>query len=460
MQRIVHGSPRENALGSLVIQGSLRLSRLAVFIAAAALLTPTAFAAVALALAITDLIRGGLQAFDVGAVRQLARGGVERRTVQRSLDGKGLTGAIALLLGIGFAALVYDPGTLRLVAISGVGTIAAAFGSSFFVERQAALALHSIAGRVAFASAAGAALAILLGSQFRTASGVVTGVALGDVLLLLLVQDLRVWRRPSWPSAVEQIRDTASLMTMQLAHVGQFRIGTLVLGAFGSAVAVGEYTIASRMTEGLVVLAAALTSSSLPLMGAAHAQDERDGLVELFGASYGIGIRVVAPLVMVLVLSAPLWIALLFPAYPNAGPATAIVGLSIVIFFASSQTTALLNATDHDRAASRSAVTGLIVSTAGSFAALPFGAAGVAWARAGGEATRLLVETAAGRRYFRIPAALVLRPWLEILPVGGAAALALAGQWRAPHIWIGIGIGVAGSLLLLIASRRSGDSRG
>ena len=54
------GPARQNALGSLLIQGSQRLSRFVVIIAAAALLTPASFAAAVLALALTDLIRGAL----------------------------------------------------------------------------------------------------------------------------------------------------------------------------------------------------------------------------------------------------------------------------------------------------------------------------------------------------------------------------------------------------------------
>ena len=114
---------------------------------------------------------------------------------------------------------------------------------------------------------------------------------------------------------------------MQLAYIGQFRVGTIVLAAVGSAVAVAEYAIASRVAESLIILAAALTASSLPMIGAAHARNERLGLTSIFERSYSVGIRIIAPSVAVLVLAAPLWIGILFPHYPDVGTSTGIVGL-------------------------------------------------------------------------------------------------------------------------------------
>src|SRR4051794_39627890 len=71
----VRGTPaRRNSAGSLVIQASQRSARLITVVAAAAILDPTPFAAFALALALTDLVRSTLLAYDVSAVRLLSRG--------------------------------------------------------------------------------------------------------------------------------------------------------------------------------------------------------------------------------------------------------------------------------------------------------------------------------------------------------------------------------------------------
>lgn len=456
MRNLFRGPARQNAFGSLLIQGSQRLARLAVIVAAAALLTPTSFAALALVLALTDMVRGGLQAFDVDAVRRLSRGG-ERDVIQDSIDAKGVAGLAGLSLVAALAALIADVGTVRLVAVSGLGTLAASVATSFLVERQASLALRSVSARVATASLIGAALAVLLLWLTHSAISVVIGLAIGDGLLLALVCRAHAWQPPKWQPAIARVRQSRRLVIMQLAHIGQFRVGTIVLAAFGSAVAVGEYAIASRVAEGLVILAAALSSSSLPMMGAAHAQDERVGLTRVFGRSYNVGIRVVAPLVATLVITAPIWIRILFPRYPGVGPASAVVGLAVMIFFASSQTTALLNATHRDRAASRSAVGGLVVSVLASSAMVSLGAAGVAAGRVAGELVRLLMEAAAGRRELGIPLALLLRPWFAVTPILAGATIAVAAGWQGPYPWIAAVVALAGTAMVL---RRSSIASG
>ena len=451
MHRLIDGPARQNAFGSLLIQGSQRLSRLAAIVAAAAWLTPTSFAALALALALTDLVRGGLMAFDVGAVRQLAGGHDVRTVVQASLDAKALTGLAGLSLAAALALRIDDPSTVWLVAISGLGTLAAGLGTSFLVERQATLALRSVSSRVAAASLVGAALAVILVWLVPSAVGVVAGLAVGDALLLALVSGGHGWRWPGWQNALGEFRSSRRLVVIQLAHIAQFRVGTIVLAALGSAVAVGEYSIASRMTEGLVVVAAALTSSSLPLMGAAHAKDNRAGLMSLFDRSYDAGLRVVAPLVAVLVLTAPIWITILFPRYPDVGSPSAVVGLAVIVFFASSQTTALLNAAHHDRAASWSAVGGLAASILASISLVSFGAVGVAWGRAVGEVVRLVAEAVAGVRKVGIRPWAIARPWCLIAPALGGAAIAAACHWQPPYIWVAALVVLAGTGPLLTA---------
>ena len=451
--RALEGPARQNALGSFLIQGSQRLSRVAAIIAAAALLTPASFAALAVALALTDMVRGGLLAFDVGAVRLLARGDQASNVVRDNLYAKIVAGSAGLAFVGGFAVLVYGSLTFWLVVISGAGVLAASFGSTFLVVRQAALSLRPVSPRVAAASMVGTALAVILVWLTSRAVGVVVGLAIGDGLLLVLVRGRYDWRRPRWRAAVALVRARRSLLVMQLAYIGQFRIGILILASVGPAVAVGEYAIASRIAEGLVILAAALTASSLPLMGAAYARDRGAGLASIFDRSYSVGLWAIAPLVAALVVAAPIWISILFPQYPDAGQPFAIVGLAVIIFFASSQTTALLNAAHRDRAASLSAVAGLIISVFGSVSLVSLGAVGVAWARVAGELVRLLVEAAAGIHDLGIRSALLLRPWLAASPVIVGAALAASADWQPPFILIAVLIVVAGTGNLLVAAR-------
>jgi O-antigen/teichoic acid export membrane protein len=240
---------------------------------------------------------------------------------------------------------------------------------------------------------------------------------------------------------------------MQFAYISHFRVGTIVLGAVGTDVAVGEYAIASRVAEGLIILAAALTASSLPMIGAAHARNERLGLASIFERSYSVGIRIIAPAVAVIVLAAPLWIGILFPLYPDVGTPVGIAGVAIILYFASSQTTALLNATHHDRPASWSAVAGLAASILGSITLFPLGAVGAAWARVAGEFVRLCVEATTAVRALEIRPAQLLRPWLAVSPILVGFAIGVAGEWQSPYIWIAV-LAVAGGATHLLTAFR------
>ena len=447
MRRAFGGPARRNAAGALLIHGSQRASRLIVIVAAAVMLTPPAFAALALALALADLLRGALQGFDIDAVRELTQGADAVGAVQANLDAKLLAGVSGLVAATTLAALIDAGITVWLALIAGGGALAVSLAGSFLVRHQAALDVHSVSGRVAAAGFAGTLLAIVLVWLFHSALAVVIGLAVGDAALLALVCRGHAWRWPQVRRAAVDIARNRRLVLIQLAHIGQFRLGTVVLAAFGSAVAVAEYSIASRMAEGFVVLAIALTASSLPMMGAVHAGPELDKPAAVFERSYRLGLAIVTPLVAALVISAPIWIGLLFPRYPDVGVPTAVVGLAVIIVFASSQTTAFLNATRHDAMASRSALGGLAISVLGSLAFVPFGAAGMAWARVAGEVGRLATE-AAGLYRLKVSPRSILLPWMGGLPVMAAAALAVVTQWHPTGIWIAALLGLAGTAAL------------
>jgi O-antigen/teichoic acid export membrane protein len=447
VHRVFGGPARRNAAGSLLIHVSQRISRLAVIVVAAAVLTPAAFAALALALALADLVRGALQAFDVDAVRELTQGADASSAIQANIDAKLVAGAAGLLVVTATAALIDAASIVWLVVVAGCGALAVSFAGSFLVRHQALMAVHSVSSQVAVAGFAGTLLAVVLVWLLDSALAVVAGLAAGEAWLLILVGRGHSWRYPQWRRAVADVARNRRLIVMQLAHIGQFRLGTVVLGAFGSAVAVAEYSIASRMLEGLVVLAVALTASSLPMMGAARGTSGPGGPAAIFERSYRVGLAIVAPLVTVLIIGAPLWIDVLFPLYPDVGLPAAVVGLAVVVVFASSQTTALLNATHHDPIASRSALNGLVISVLGSLALVPFGAAGMAGARVVGELVRLVSEVA-GLRQLEVPPRSLLLPWVGILPVLASAALAVTTSWQPPGIWIAAVLGLAGTAAL------------
>lgn len=445
MSPFIAGPARRNALGSLVINGSLRVSRLVAIVVSAAVLSPASFAALAVAFALTDLVRGALQAFDIDGVRRVARGESAAHVTRACLSGKALAAPAGLLMVAPIGALLDTPGAPALIAILGVGVLAGTASATFLVERQSTLTLHLTSARVALASMGTVVLALLALWSVGTPASVAVALTIGDGLLLLLTRPTLVGGLSARLGLAQCLR-AGPLVVIQLAHFGQFRVGTIALAALGSAVAVGEYTVASRLMEGLIILAMALSSSSLPLMGLAHARAARDGLTRVFEGTYALGTKAIAPLVAVLVLAAPAWTGILFPRYPEAGPPAAVIGLAVTIFFASSQTTVLLNAAQHDRTATLAALAGLGVSIIGSFLLAPFGTMGVAWARVAGELTRLSVEAFGIVRDLGVRPGALAAPWVAISPVLIGAAIAVAVDWQPPLLWGAaavVGLGMA-----------------
>jgi O-antigen/teichoic acid export membrane protein len=283
-------------------------------VAAAAILDPIHFAALAVALALTDIVRSALLAYDVSAVRLLSGGGEAGVVIGTHGGAKIVVGLLGTAVIIAFSAVAYGPDTTGLVAVMSLGILPSGVASLLLVRRQVEFRLATAAPLVALGSLIGVSTAIGGFVVTRQAVAGAAGLVVGDIVILLgLAPGLRVVRRVP----IREIRDvivrTWTLLVMQLAYIGQFRVGTVVLGAAGTAVAVAEYTVASRLAEGLVILAGALTASSLPLMGGAFAQNDTAAVRRLMSKSYRLALLVAAPPVALLAVSAPIWFWVLFP---------------------------------------------------------------------------------------------------------------------------------------------------
>lgn len=443
----VHATPaRRNSAGSLAILGSQRLARVATIVAAAAVLDPARFAGLAVALALTDIVRAALLAYDISAVRSLTAGGEKAAVMGAHLAAKLLVGVLGTAAVIVLSRVAYGADTTVLVVVTSLGSIPGSLAYLLLARRQVDFRLGSAAAIVTATSAIGAGLAITGLLVTDTAVSVAAGLAIGDILMFVaLGGGLREARRVPLGEIGALIRRTWTLLLMNLAYVGQFRVGIVVLGAFGSAVAVAEYTVASRIAEGLVILASALTASSLPMMGAAFASADTLAVRQTMGRVYSISLLAAAPMVAVLTLTAPLWIAILFPRYPGAADVFIPVGLTVIVFFANSQTTALLNASHRDRIAALSATVGLAVAIVGSVWLVALGAIGVAVARLVAEVARLAIETATIARV----ADYVIRPmaaaWVSIIPVLVVVVAPAVVGWSVPVV-------VVGSVIILLSS--------
>jgi O-antigen/teichoic acid export membrane protein len=413
-----------------VIQASQRSTRLITIVAAAAILDPGPFAALALGLALTDLVRSTLLAYDVSAVRLLASGTGRSTIIGSHLAAKMLVALIGTLAITAFSELAYGWTTTLLVVVASVGTFPASASSLLLVRRQVEFRLGSAAPTVAVGSSIGAAVAIglLLVTHDPIAASV--GLVIGDLLVFAaLSRGLSDVRRTSFAEVRRVIARGWTLLLMQVAYVAQFRVGTIVLGAAGATVAVAEYTLASRMAEGMVILAAALTASSFPLMGAAHARGDQDGLVAMASRAYRLSLVAVAPLMTLLALTSPLWVAILFPRYPDVADVFLPIALTVVVYFASSQTTAFLNGTHRDRVAALSAGVGVVVAVTGSWLLVAVGALGAAVARLTGELVRLAIETGAIARMNGVLVKRMASAWIAVAPfIVVILGMAIAGR--------------------------------
>jgi O-antigen/teichoic acid export membrane protein len=217
---------------------------------------------------------------------------------------------------------------------------------------------------------------------------------------------------------------------MQIAYIGEFRVGTLMLGVVGSAVAVGEYTVATKIAEGLVILAAAISATAYPTIATALSRGDRGLAGRIFDRTYAIALLSSTLMVGGLVVLVRLWLSVLFPRYPGAGLSFALVGIAVILFFVSSQTTALLNAEHRDRVATASSQSGLIVTIIGTLVLAPSGAVGVSAARIVGEAARQLLEIAAIARSHSGSVGRAAASWFVAAPVVAIAIVAGLDQWH------------------------------
>ena len=430
-----------NSAGSLLIQGSTRLGRILTIIPAAAVLDAESFASLALALALTDVARSALLAYDVSAVRLIAGGSNPGAVVGSHAAAKVVVGLLGAGLAVIVAWLTAGPGSAALTLVAGLGVVPAGLSTLLLARRQAELQLGSVSRIVLVGNVVGMVIASIGVVVTTSPVAVLVGLAIGDLMVLAALSGgLREARRPSMGSLMHVLSESRYLLGMQIAYIGQFRIGVVILAAASTPQAVGTYAVASRMAEGLVIVAAAISASTLPLLradrGSAHVRE-----IEVIARrAYRLALLASTTLVAILSLAAPLWLGLLFPGYPDAALVFVPVGLTIVGYFANSQTTAFLNATHHDRQATTSAVVGLVVAIAASIVLVGFGAMGVAVGRLLGEVARAIVETVAVALRSTWLAWGMLRSWLWLLPAVVTIVVPVITGWGLAQAVIGIAV--------------------
>jgi O-antigen/teichoic acid export membrane protein len=440
---------RPNSVASFAIIAAQRLGRVVAIVPAAAVLTREGFAAVVLALALADISRSALHGFDISLVRELSKDDRSRDVLAVHLGGKVLLSGVVGSALAAFAWLAYGTVAGFLTAVSLAGLLPANVAALIAVERQASLRLASIAPYAIATSLLGLVASVVGTLAFRDPLATVAGLALGDLAFFVTLWLSTAPPRPAIATSTTLVRRLPALTATQLGYVAQGRIGVILLGLTAPAVAIGEFGIASRLAEGMIVFAVALTASSYPLMSRALARHDMDEAIAVLRWSARISLVGAASAFGLLVLTAAVWLPVIFPAYPDAVVPFAVMTGAIVLYFGSSQTSAFMNAAHRDRFAAMTSLLGLVAAAGGTVALLPLGALGAAVGRLVGEGVRHVAELVASWRIERrAPAAIV--PSLIVAAIVSVLSV-LGGLTGGAAVVTGFA-GVAAGVLVVVRS--------
>lgn len=185
---------------------------------------------------------------------------------------------IAGAFAVGIAGGLFI-GDLWLGVATAVAAVAGALSLSLTALFRAAQDLAPEAVQKCSVAAVTLAAGVIVAAESARASAVVgvlaTALSVSLVPLLLFARR----RLPAGNErfrAVDTLRSAVPFGLMALATLLYFRLGTLLLGALGSTSATGNYTVASTLAFGLLMVPNAITSGLLPRLST---QDgERDQL--------------------------------------------------------------------------------------------------------------------------------------------------------------------------------------
>jgi len=184
---------------------------------------------------------------------------------------------VALACGAGIAGGMFI-GDLWLGVATAAASVAAAWSLSLTALFRAMQDLAPEAIQKCAVAAATVGAGVLLAVKSERASPVVAALAIALTVSLapLWISARRRLRAPGnavRPKAV--MRSALPFGLMAFATLLYYRLGTLVLGATGSASATASYTIASTLAFGLLMVPNAITSGLLPRLGAQEVEDEQ-----------------------------------------------------------------------------------------------------------------------------------------------------------------------------------------
>jgi O-antigen/teichoic acid export membrane protein len=378
--------------GALTIAGAAgKFATFVVFLLANRSLSRADFGAFALVLATSEIVRV-VAAFGVDTVslRTLAR--------ESERHGEIVSSAIALKLLTSVAASGIFAATAIALHFTPAMLLGAAFLMIDFFLSAAVLAL--VTYHQASVRADRAAPAILLAAIGNVATGVLAarlhapmpvylaclpaGNAVGLISLLLIT---RRWLRPSIRAVSRETLIRFAVLSWPLAGTAvvvllYFRINTIMLSSLDGLNAVASYAAAYKLSEAFLLVAAAVSGTTLPVLSAAlRGGPSREGR-RAYEASILVSLAAAVPFGLLCSLGGSFLLVHLFGAgYASSATALAILGWATVLMAVNVQTTNALVALDRERLVFGVAGINLVVNVIANFLLIPrMSFNGSAWA--------------------------------------------------------------------------------
>jgi O-antigen/teichoic acid export membrane protein len=368
--------------GALTIAGIAgKFATFVVFVLANRSLAQAEFGAFALILATSEIARVvAVFGVDTVSLRAIARD--ERRhaeIVSTAILFKGLTSVGAAAVFAAAAVLLHFSGAMWVGAAflmvdfflsAGVQSLVTYHQASVRADRAAPAILLAALGNIA----TGFVAARLHAPMPLYLAGLPVGNALALVALLLIT---RRWLKPSLHAVSRATLWRFATVAWPLAATGMivllyFRINTIMLASFIGLKAVASYAAAYKLSEAFLLVAAAVSGTTLPVLAAALRGGASRNGVRAYQASILVSLATAVPFALVCTLAGNFLLVHLFgPLYASSAYALAVLAWATVLMAVNVQTTNALVALDRERLVFGVAAINLVVNIVANVVLIP-----------------------------------------------------------------------------------------
>ena len=368
--------------GALTIAGIAgKFATFIVFLLANRSLPQVEFGAFALILATSEIIRViAVFGVDTVSLRALARD--ERRhgeLVSTAIFLKMLTSLAASVVFMGAALLLHFSSAMWVgAAILMVDFFLSAGVQSLVTYHQANVRADRAAPAILLAALGNVATGLLAARLHAPMPFYLAGLPVGNAVgLLALLLISRRWVRPSVRVVSRATLLRFAMVAWPLAGTAvvvllYFRVNTILLAQFVGLAAVASYAAAYKLSEAFLLVAAAVSGTTLPVLAdALRTGPNREG-VRAYQASILVSLATAVPFALLVTLAGRFLLVELFgPTYASSAFALAVLGWATVLMAVNVQTTNALVALDRERAVFVIAAVNLVVNLVANLWLIP-----------------------------------------------------------------------------------------